>query len=46
MTKVSKKVEEKLAWLNEKMNAFQKTEKHQNPSVLPSQVRTEKKVSH
>ena len=44
MVKVSKKIDEKLKWLNEKMMEYKKTAMHETPKVLPSQILAEKKV--
>lgn len=43
MVKVSKKIDEKLKWLNEKMMEYKKTAMHETPKVLPSQILAEKK---
>ena len=44
MAKVQNKVEEGMSWLNKRMQEFQKTLKHQTPTVSPSQILNEKKV--
>jgi len=44
MEKVSKRLDEKFKWLNEKMNKFQNARKHEKPSIAPSAVQTEAKM--
>jgi molecular chaperone DnaK (HSP70) len=44
MEKVSKRLEEKFKWLNEKMTKFQNTKKHEKPPIAPSAVTAETKI--
>jgi len=44
MEKVSKRLEEKFQWFNEKMQKFQSTKKHEKPVIAPSTVQSEEKL--